>query len=59
MIENEQLLKNRAEDKAVLPDTGEIPKRSRRGDWILTLQAMSIAFILLGLLWAIEYWKNG
>lgn len=44
--------------RVVLTDAGDLPKRSRRDDFFLTLKLVGIAIIILSVIWGIEYLQN-
>jgi hypothetical protein len=46
--------------KHLIPsDTAELPKASPWEEFLFTLKLMGIAAVVLGLIWAIEAFKNG
>jgi hypothetical protein len=59
MEQNNLDSKREAEKQLIPSNTAELPKASRWEEFALTLKLMGFAGLVLGLIWAIEVFKNG
>jgi hypothetical protein len=59
MVQQQTVICYKTENEKIPGDTPQLPKRSQREEFIHDLKLFGIALIVVAVICAIGYWKNG